>query len=146
MNGLNKVRNEFLAFLKYYKTEVGAPYAKKFADKVLHATQQLADFPELGVLKYDMLMGKHDFRALFIDQYVCIYKIATGRGLYLPLRRCPKELHISYLWNGIGDYISRMLSHRTLHHSNLIILSQIVGGRLPAAVWLFFVVGRFGDV
>lgn len=36
--------------------------------------------------------------------------------------------------------------HRTLHHSNLIILSQIVGGRLPAAVWLFFVVGRFGDV
>ena len=54
---LNEARNEFLAFLKYYKTEVGAPYAKKFADKVLHATEQL------------------DFRALFIDQYVCIYKI-----------------------------------------------------------------------
>lgn len=29
----------------------------------------------MGVLKYDTLMGKHDFRALFIDQYVCIYKI-----------------------------------------------------------------------
>ena len=72
---LNKV-HEFLAFLKYYKTEVGAPYAKKFADKVLHATQQLAEFLELGVLKYDMLMGKHGFRALFIGQYVCIYKIA----------------------------------------------------------------------
>ena len=72
---LNEARNEFLAFLKYYKTEVGAPYAKKFADKVLHATEQLADFPEMGVLKYDTLMGKHDFRALFIDQYVCIYKI-----------------------------------------------------------------------
>ena len=71
---LNKV-HEFLAFLKYYKTEVGAPYAKKFADKVLHATQQLAEFLELGVLKYDMLMGKHGFRALFIGQYVCIYKI-----------------------------------------------------------------------
>ena len=74
---LNEARNEFLAFLKYYKTEVGAPYARKFADKVLHATQQLADFPELGVLKYDTLMGKHDFRAVFIDQYVCIYKIET---------------------------------------------------------------------
>ncbi len=36
--------------------------------------------------------------------------------------------------------------HRTLHHSNLIILSQIVGGRRPAAVWLFFFDGRFGDV
>ena len=36
--------------------------------------------------------------------------------------------------------------HRALHHSNLIILSQIAGGRRPAAVWLFFVVGRFGDV
>jgi len=31
----------------------------------------------MGVLKYDTLMGKHDFRALFIDQYVCIYKIET---------------------------------------------------------------------
>ena len=72
---LNEARNEFLAFLKYYKTEVGAPYAKKFADKVLHATEHLADFPELGVLKYDTLMGKHDFRALFIDQYACIYKV-----------------------------------------------------------------------
>ena len=30
----------------------------------------------MGVLKYDTLMGKHGFRALFIGQYVCIYKIA----------------------------------------------------------------------
>ena len=74
---LNEARNEFLAFLKFYKAEVGAPYARKFADKVLHATEQLEAFPEMGVLKYDALMGKHDFRALFIDQYVCIYKIET---------------------------------------------------------------------
>ena len=26
-------------------------------------------------MKYDTLMGKHNFRALFIDQYVCIYKV-----------------------------------------------------------------------
>ena len=45
---LNEARNEFLAFLKFYKTEVGTPYAKKFADKVLHATEQLADFPEMA--------------------------------------------------------------------------------------------------
>lgn len=25
---LNEARNEFLAFLKFYKTEVGAPYVK----------------------------------------------------------------------------------------------------------------------
>lgn len=72
---LNEARNEFLAFLKYYKTEVGVSYAKKFADKILRSTEQLADFPESGVLKYDTLMGKHGFRALFIDQYVCIYKV-----------------------------------------------------------------------
>lgn len=29
----------------------------------------------MGVLKYDTLMGKYGFRALFISQYVCVYKI-----------------------------------------------------------------------
>ena len=29
----------------------------------------------MGVLREETLLGKHGFRALFIDQYACIYKI-----------------------------------------------------------------------
>ena len=59
---LNEARNEFLAFLKYYQNGSRRSLCKKVCGlTVLHATQQLADFPELGVLKYDTLMGKHDF-------------------------------------------------------------------------------------
>lgn len=72
---LSEARNEFREFLQYYQTEVGAPYARKFADRILSSTEQLAQFPEMGVLKYDTLMGKYGFRALFIDKYVCVYKI-----------------------------------------------------------------------
>ena len=72
---LYEARNEFRELLQYYRTEVGLPYARQFADRILSATEQLAQFPEMGVLKYDTLMGKHGFRALFIDQYVCVYKV-----------------------------------------------------------------------
>lgn len=72
---LNEARNEFREFVTYYATQVGKPYAEKFSKKILHAVAQLADFPELGVLKYDTLMGKYGFRAIFIAQYVCVYKI-----------------------------------------------------------------------
>ena len=120
---LNEARNEFLAFLKFYKTEVGIPYAKKFAEKILHATEQLADFPELGVLKYDTRIRFISTILQMPERITCIIFLEWNR-----------RLHIQ---NAV---------HRTLHHSNLIILSQIVGGRLPAAVWLFFFVGRFGDV
>lgn len=72
---LYEAQCEFRDFLIYYKTELGVPYAKKFSDKILTQVRQLASFPEIGVLKKGTLMGKYGFRALFIDQYVCIYKI-----------------------------------------------------------------------
>lgn len=62
----------------YYRTNVGNSYAQKFANKILRAIERLADFPEMGVLKYDTLLGKYGFRALFIGQYVCIYKIENN--------------------------------------------------------------------
>ena len=43
--------------------------------KVLNAVEQLGEFPELGVLRQDTLMGKYGFRALFVAQYVCVYRI-----------------------------------------------------------------------
>ncbi|MBS6546004.1 MAG: type II toxin-antitoxin system RelE/ParE family toxin [Butyricicoccus pullicaecorum] len=72
---LSEARNEFREFVTYYATQVGKPYAEKFSRKILRAVAQLEDFPEMGVLKYDTLMGKYGFRALFIAQYVCVYKI-----------------------------------------------------------------------
>lgn len=50
---------------------------KKFADTILGSINQLAEFPEMGAVKYDTLMGKHDFRALFIENYVCVYRIES---------------------------------------------------------------------
>lgn len=72
---LSEARNEFREFVTYYATQVGKPYAEKFSRKIFRAVAQLEDFPEMGVLKYDTLMGKYGFRALFIAQYVCVYKI-----------------------------------------------------------------------
>ena len=72
---LTEARAEYRQFLQYYKTEVGLPYAKKFADTILGSINQLAEFPEMGAVKYDTLMGKHGFRALFMGNYVCVYRI-----------------------------------------------------------------------
>lgn len=72
---LYEAQCEFRDFLNYYNTNVGPKYARKFSSKILDAVGLLASFPEMGVLKQETLMGQYGFRALFIDQYVCIYKI-----------------------------------------------------------------------
>lgn len=71
---LYEARNEYRDLLLFYKTQVGQPYAEKFAKKVMNAARQLSRFPESGVLRRDTLMGKHAFRVLFLDQYVLIYR------------------------------------------------------------------------
>ena len=79
---LTEARAEYRQFLQYYKTEVGLPYAKKFADTILGSINQLAEYPEMGAVKYDTLMGKHGFRALFMGNYVCGYRI-EGDTVYV---------------------------------------------------------------
>ena len=49
--------------------------SSKISEKIRGRVRHLADFPEMGVLREETLLGKHGFRALFIDQYACIYKI-----------------------------------------------------------------------
>ena len=90
---LYEAQAEYRSFLLFYKTKVGVKYAKAFADKIQKGVRQLARFPESGVLRNDTLMGRLGFRALFIEQYVCVYKIqdnsvliyhlADGRGNYI---------------------------------------------------------------
>lgn len=38
---LSEARNEYRQLLQYYKTEVGLPYARKFASKILTSVNQL---------------------------------------------------------------------------------------------------------
>ena len=72
---LYEAQREYHDFLTYYLTMVGEKYARRFSERILGAVSKLEDIPELGVLKSDTLMGQHGFRALFIEQYVCVYKI-----------------------------------------------------------------------
>lgn len=72
---LSEASNEFRDYLLYYRNTVGTKYARAFSDKILSAVGQLAQFPYLGVLRQDTVMGKYGFRALFVAQYVCIYRI-----------------------------------------------------------------------
>ena len=79
---LYEARNEYRDILMFYRVQVGKKYAQAFSEKVLAAVRELESFPESGVLKHDTLMGKYGFRALFIKQYVCIYKI-VGEVVYI---------------------------------------------------------------
>ena len=72
---LSEASSEFRDFLRYYRNTGGAKYARAFSEKVLNAVEQLGEFPEQGVLRQDTLMGKYGFRALFVAQYVCVYRI-----------------------------------------------------------------------
>ena len=87
---LNEAHNEFREFVTYYVTQVGNPHAEKLPKKILRAVAQLAGFSEMGVLKYDTLMGKYGFRALFIAQHVCVYKIENDTGQTGAYRRNEK--------------------------------------------------------
>lgn len=79
---LYEAQREFAELLSYYRYQVGLEAARIFSAKILSAIDNLAHFPEMGVLKQDIRMGKYGFRALFIAQYVCIYKIA-GDCVYI---------------------------------------------------------------
>ena len=79
---LYEARNEYRDILQFYRGQVGTKYARAFADKILKVARQLSSFPESGVLKRETLMGKYGFRALFIDQYVLIYRI-QGESIYI---------------------------------------------------------------
>ena len=58
---LTEARAEYRQFLQYYKTEVGLPYAKKFADTILGSINQLAEFPEMGAVNMIRSWGNTAF-------------------------------------------------------------------------------------
>lgn len=79
---LSEARAEFRELLTYYRTTVGVQSARRFSDRILDAVRQLERFPELGIRKEGRLLGHYGFRALFINQYVCIYRI-EGETIYI---------------------------------------------------------------
>lgn len=72
---LSEARNELRDYLLYYRNKVGVKCARESSRKVLSAVGLLDEFPEMGALRQDTLMGKYGFRALYVEQYVCVYRI-----------------------------------------------------------------------
>ena len=72
---LYEAQAEYRELLSYYRNTVGVSAARKFADNILKTVSRLAEFPEMGVLKEEKLLGRYGFRALFIGKYVCIYRV-----------------------------------------------------------------------
>lgn len=73
---LYEAQREYAELLTFYRYQVGLEAARHFAATIMDSVENLASFPEMGVLKSNTLMGKYGFRALFIRQYACIYKIS----------------------------------------------------------------------
>ena len=73
----------------------------------------------MGVLKYDTLMGKHGFRALFIDQYVCVYKIEADTVFIYHLADARKN----YIYHIFGGERCLCASQNVfLHHAHVIVI------------------------
>lgn len=88
---LDEARNEFRDYLLYYRNNVGAKFAREFSKKVLSSVGQLEQFPQMGVLRQDTRMGKYGFRALFVEQYVCVYRIEEDTMLIYHLADARKN-------------------------------------------------------
>lgn len=74
---LYEARREYADLLTYYRYQVGMDAARRFSSKIMDSVENLSLFPEMGVLKQDTLLGKYGLRALFIEQYVCLYRISS---------------------------------------------------------------------
>lgn len=72
---LYEAQVEYRELLSYYRNTVGLQAARRFSQMILGEIEKLSDFPNLGVLKENTLLGRHGFRALFIGKYVCVYRI-----------------------------------------------------------------------
>lgn len=74
---LYEAQREYSELVTFYRYQVGPENAERFAAMILDSVENLSLFPEMGVLKSNTLMGRYEFRALFIRQYACIYKISN---------------------------------------------------------------------
>ena len=67
---------EYQELLLYHRHTVGVNSARKFSERIFSEVRKLEQFPEMGVLKEERLLGRYGFRALFIGKYACIYRIS----------------------------------------------------------------------
>ncbi len=61
---------------RYISNELSNPIAAhNIADKILHASQKLSDFPELGADLKTIDARLDSYRYLIVDNYLIIYKV-----------------------------------------------------------------------
>ncbi len=95
---LYEAQAEYRDLLRYRRENVGVESARKFAGKILDSTRQLGRFPEMGVLREDRLLGRFGFRALYIDKYVCIYRVENDTVFIYHL----VDARTNYIYNIFG--------------------------------------------
>jgi len=59
---------------EYRLLMVGQISAKKITDRILHALERLAEFPQSCPYVPDTELKNQDYRMLICDKYVCIYR------------------------------------------------------------------------
>ena len=72
-----------------YEEDVGRDSARKFSHKILDSIRQLEQFPEMGVLKEERLLGKYGLRAHFLLLFQVKRQACRIR------KRCPR-FHRAY--------------------------------------------------
>lgn len=95
---LYEAQMEYKELLSYYKNTVGVQAAKKFSEDILGTISNLENFPEMGILKEERLLGRYGFRALFIGKYVCIYRVDEDAGRIFHLA----DARSNYMYNIFG--------------------------------------------
>lgn len=95
---LYEAQLEYRDLLRYRHETVGVESARKFADTILGSVRHLERNPGLGVLREDKLLGRFGFRALFIDKYVCIYRVEGDTVLIYHL----VDARTNYIYNIFG--------------------------------------------
>ena len=95
---LFEAKTEYHDLLNYYLTSYGKDSARKFSEKVLSSVRLLEEFPEMGVVREDLLIGKYGFRSLFIGNHVCIYRIEKDTVLIYHMA----DARTNYIYNIFG--------------------------------------------
>lgn len=59
----------------YYIQTVGAASAERITDQILDALDRLEQFPYLGSLHPDPVLGAKEYRRVVAGNYVCVYRV-----------------------------------------------------------------------
>lgn len=73
---LRPAKDDILDIARYYIENVGVNSARKITNKIEETINSLRNFPLMGSVHPDPILGAHGYRKLVVSSpYVCIYKL-----------------------------------------------------------------------